>query len=888
MITFTRGRGPRRLVVAAVLVLSAVPLRSAGPAADTGASGAWQRLLKLTTIASAMHTTAHPDDEHGGMLALLSRRDGVRLALMTLNRGESGDNAIGPELFDALGLIRTEELLDAGRYYGLDHQYFTTMIDYGFSKRLDETLEKWGKEHVLRDVVRIVRMDRPLVLISRFQGSERDGHGNHQTAGLVTVDAFKAAGDPAMFPEQIAEGLRPWQPLKVYIGGARENEDWTVRVDTGEYSPWLGDSYSNFAALGLSYQRSQNSGRVRSVPGPSYGYYKRVGSVTPGAAKEAGFFDGIDTTLPHLFQTLRRPEPAGAAQALEPIAAAVDEAVAAFTLRDPSASVPALARGLTATRAAIARFSSEPDALFVLRIKEQQFMDAINAALGIQLSAIAQPASTGQRDNPSPFAAPTTMGAVVPGQGFEIRAVLTNRGRVEIVPRALGVTANASLVQVAATGTLAPLQYNESTSHRFVMRAADAAELSSRAYFTRSSITATRYTVTDPSQLGRPASAPPAVVAAAYDVAGVRVDVREVVRRREAKLPYGYEMRELRVVPALALTVSPASAIIPLAAAAKKIDVQVELVNNVEGRNSGSLALRLPAGWTADPAAQPFAFTSAGDRMVRHFAVSVPSLEDRRYEVSAVATAGGRDYTEGYDLIEHRDLEPRYLYRAAVSTVRGVNVAMVPGLNVGYVMGVGDQVPAGIAQLGYTVTLLGENDLAAGDLKRFDAIVTGTRAYAVREDLKTYNQRLLDYAKDGGNLIVLYNTQEFVPDRYAPFPAKLPAGAEEVSEEDSPVQILAPDQQVFNWPNKITKADFDGWVEQRGSKFFTEWDAAYTPMIATWDRGQAPQKGGWVSARHGNGTYTYFAYAFHRQLPYGIPGAYRLLANVLALGKSPR
>ena len=874
-------------LVSFVLMLLAT-VRTAGPAADTGASGAWQRLLKLTTIASAMHTTAHPDDEHGGMLALLSRRDGVRLALMTLNRGESGDNAIGAELFDALGLIRTEELLDAGRYYGLDHQYFTTMIDYGFSKRLDETLEKWGKEHVLRDVVRIVRTDRPLVLISRFQGNERDGHGNHQTAGLVTVDAFKAAGDPAMFPEQIAEGLRPWQPLKVYIGGARENEDWTVRVDTGEYSPWLGDSYSNFAALGLSFQRSQNSGRVRSVPGPSYGYYKRVGSVIPGAAKEAGFFDGIDTTLPHLFQTLRRPEPAGAAQALEAIAAAVEEAMAAFTLRDPSASVPALARGLAATRAAIARFPSEPDALFVLRIKEQQFMDAINAALGIQLSAIAQPDSTGQRENPSPFAAPATMGPVVPGQGFEIRAVLTNRGRMEIVPRALGVMTNASLVQTAATGTLSPLKYNESTSHRLVMRAADAAELSSRAYFTRSSITATRYTVTDPSQLGRPASAPPAVVTAAYDVAGIRVDVREVVRRREAKLPYGYEMRELRVVPALALTLSPASAIIPLTASAKKIDLQVDVVNNVEGRNSGSLTLRLPAGWTADPAAHPFEFTSAGERTVRHFLVSVPSLQDRSYELSAVATAGGREYAEGYDLIEHRDLEPRYLYRAAVSTVRGVNVAMVPGLNVGYVMGVGDQVPAGIAQLGYAVTLLGENDLAAGDLKRFDAIVTGTRAYAVREDLKTYNQRLLDYAKEGGNLIVLYNTQEFVPDRFAPFPAKLPAGAEEVSEEDSPVQILAPDHQVFNWPNKITMADFDGWVEQRGSKFFTEWDGAYTPMIATWDRGQAPQKGGWVSARHGKGTYTYFAYAFHRQLPYGIPGAYRLLANVLALGKSPR
>ena len=237
---------------------------------DTGAAGTWQKLLKLRTIASVMHTTAHPDDEHGGLLAWFSRGVGARVSLMTLNRGQSGDNALGPQLFDGLGLIRTEELLIADRYYGVDAQYFTTVIDYGFSKRLDEALDKWGRENVLRDVVRIIRMERPLVLVSRFQGNQRDGHGNHQTAGLVTVEAFRAAGDPNRFPEQIKEGLRPWQPLKVYIGGMREDEDWTVRVDPGQYSPWLGMSYSDFARIGLSFQRSQNSGRLSLSPGPQY------------------------------------------------------------------------------------------------------------------------------------------------------------------------------------------------------------------------------------------------------------------------------------------------------------------------------------------------------------------------------------------------------------------------------------------------------------------------------------------------------------------------------------------------------------------------------------------------------------------------------------------
>lgn len=211
-------------------------------AQDEGAAGTWQKLRKLQTTASVMHITAHPDDEHGGTLALLSCGRGARVSLLTLTRGESGDNAIGPELFDGLGLIRTEELLVADRYYGVDRQYFTSVVDYGFSKRLDEALEKWGKENVLRDVVRVIRQDRPFVVIARFQGNERDGHGNHQAAGLISREAFTAAADPGMFPEQLASGLRPWQPLKLYIGGVRANEDWTLKVDTGSYDPVLAES----------------------------------------------------------------------------------------------------------------------------------------------------------------------------------------------------------------------------------------------------------------------------------------------------------------------------------------------------------------------------------------------------------------------------------------------------------------------------------------------------------------------------------------------------------------------------------------------------------------------------------------------------------------------
>jgi LmbE family N-acetylglucosaminyl deacetylase len=870
------------------------------PAQDSGAAGTWQRLLKLRTTASLMHTTAHPDDEHGGMLALASRGEGARVSLLTLNRGESGDNAIGAELFDGLGLIRTEELLVANRYYGVDRQYFTTVIDYGFSKRLEEAFEKWGRDAVLRDVVRVIRMERPFVLVARFQGNERDGHGNHQTAGLITQLAWKAAGDPNMFPEQIKEGLRPWQPFKLYMGGVRENEDWTVKVDAGEYSPALGDSFSNFARYGLSFQRSQTSGRFNAQAGPSPGYYRLLqsrlpnprstsgpqstGSSTTSVAKEQSFFDGLDTRLASLPALLGRPAPAGAP--LDVIDAEIDAAFKAFTIENPAAVVPALARGLRSTRRAIEAAQAEPEIAFVLRAKEQQFMDAINTALGMHLTAVAQP--SGVQDPAGPFAAfapPPAMGPVVAGQVFDVRAVLTNRSRTPVTAPQIALDSRGGFQITGDAPERSALNYNESATRRFNVTVAADAPLS-KPYFSRDSIRESRYEIDDLTQLHRPASQPALTAMARYTVEGANVEIRQIVQNREAQLPYGYAMRELKVVPVLAVTVRPRQAIVPLATSAKSVPVRVELLNNKEGTVAGALTLRLPAGWTSDPPQAPFTFSRAGEKRQYQFTVAVPALEDRDYQIEAIATADGREYREGYDVIEKRDLETRLLYHPAAVGVRGIDVKVAPGLRVGYVMGIGDDVPGGIAQLGATVTLLGEQDLASGDLRQFDAIMTGTRAYAVRDDLRTYNQRLLDYARDGGNLIVLYNTQELDPNRYAPLPGELTQRAEEVSEEDSPVEILAPDHPVFRAPNTITKADFSGWVEQRGSKFWASWDKGYTPLIATWDKGQKPQPGGWLHTRHGKGHYTYFAYAFHRQLPYGVPGAYRLLANLLSMGKT--
>ncbi len=367
---------------------------------------------------------------------------------------------------------------------------------------------------MLRDVVRIIRISRPFVLLSRFQGNERDGHGNHQTAGLITQLAFQMAGDAKAFPEQIAEGLRPWQPFKVYIGGVRENEHWTVRIDSGEYSPVLGDSYDNLARYGLSFQRSQNGGRFTPGAGPNYGYYTRVGSRIGGAEKEGSIFDGIMTSVPGLYSQLGRRSPEGAADQLARVDGALGRAATDFKMTDPAAAVPALVGALNLLRDAMAKSAGEDEVLFVLRIKEQQIQDAINACLGLDLVATAQPAGQAEPTGPmAAFAPPPTMAAPVPGQSFDVRARLDNRGTAAIVPTGLTIEAAAGWQAAPAAGAAAgaalpgTLAGHQVATQRFTVSVGTDAPISTRPYFSRAGLQESRYTLADPQSFGRAAAA---------------------------------------------------------------------------------------------------------------------------------------------------------------------------------------------------------------------------------------------------------------------------------------------------------------------------------------------------------------------------------------------
>ncbi|MBV9075553.1 MAG: hypothetical protein JOZ10_18175 [Acidobacteria bacterium] len=329
--------------------------------------------------------------------------------------------------------------------------------------------------------------------------------------------------------------------------------------------------------------------------------------------------------------------------------------------------------------------------------------------------------------------------------------------------------------------------------------------------------------------------------------------------------------------------ISPIAGIVPLNA--KAFDLSVMIHSNVKGPAKGTVKLDLPSGWTA--AQQQFVTAKDGDDQNLKFQVVPGQIQQRPYTLTAVATYNGRDYKEGYHTTGYPGLRPYNLYRPATYRTTGVDVKVAPGLTVGYIVGAGDDVPQSLTNLGIIVHFLSSGDLAGGDLSRFNTIVLGVRAYAVREDLKTYNARLLDYVKNGGVVIVQYNTLEYDHD-YGPYPYKMGSNPEEVTDEHSKVEILDPANPVFSWPNRITQKDFDGWMEERGSKFLQSWDGHYQPLLETHDAGQEPQKGGLVYARYGKGVYIYNAYAFYRQLPEGVPGAYRLFANMISLGKSPQ
>jgi len=904
------------------VAITATPLaREVEP--NRGAAALWQTLLKLHTRASLIMIDAHPDDEDGGMMAYESRGQGARVALLTLNRGEAGQNLMNSDYWEALGLVRTQELLAADQYYGAN-QYFTRVIDFGFSKSKEETLQEWTHERVLGDVVRVIRMVRPLVVTSVFVGGPSDGHGHHQVSGETAQEAFNEAGDPSKFPEQIREGLHPWTPLKDYARvptfAIRGNEIWdyadghtyplrfynyisgkwiegqlstNVVIPEGDYDPLLAGSFAQIARQGLGFQKTQNGGVNPPPPGPDNSDYHLFGSRVSVAEHEDSLFSGINVSLGGIADLARGQNDGFLKEGLEKLSANVDQAMKQFDARHPEAIAPVLAEGAKANLALISQVESSSlssdakyDVLHELRVKQAQFNTALAEALGLDVTATVSPA----HEPEGPFARfrgpADTFRVAIPGQLFFLSVRAANQGKTAVSTQRVWVQTpeGESWTTAPVPDASAPsaLDAGKVASERFSVKVGENAA-STRPYFSLPNSEQAFYDIDNPKDLTRPVAPYPVSGWVEFEYQGVPIRIGQVAQTLQRVLGLGQVGEPLVIAPAISLWISPGAGVVPVGAHSFPVSVLVH--GNVKGLAKGTVRIDLPSGWHSVPEAAPFSLAKDGENQSLTFEVLPASVRTIPYHLHAVAEFDGREYREGYQQVGYTGLRPYNLYRPANYELSGADVKVAPGLKIAYVGGTGDQVPQTMEDLGLHVTFLGKEDIASGNLSQYDVIILGERAYSARPELATYNQRFLDYVHQGGDLIVQYQAGEY-DHNFGPYPFTL-GRPETVTDEKSAVQFLLPGNPALIWPNRIDQQDFNGWIEERGHGFPESWDPHWQALLEMHDEGQAPQKGGVLVAPYGKGVYVYVALALYRQLPEGVPGAYRILANLVSLPRNP-
>ncbi len=906
-----------------------------------GAPALQQLLIKLRTRASLMLIVAHPDDEDGGMLTFESRGQGVRTAMLTLNRGEGGQNLMSADFNEALGLLRTQELLAADRYMGVD-QFFGTEIDFGFSKTKEETLAQWTHDRVLYDAVRAVRLYRPLVLASVFVGGPTDGHGHHQVAGEISQEVFLAAADPKIFPDQ---NLPPWTPLKVYarvpfvpvtaegmfdyatgrqvptlfhnyVTDTDSHAAPTATVEIHEGDPGVvafgrqadqpalgmeGLSYIQFARRGLAQQQTQIGPNVRLAPAgrADVGYTLMASRVecdlkaddsafcpsTP--ATESSFFEGIDTTLPALSADLDTH------QALLAIDANLAQAQALFNPENIELTAPPLRDALRALDLLIASTPSNEQTfnlLHELRIKRVQLNDALALAHHLSLSAVL----TAPARQPELLSTVSSVAATL---------TLTNDGADSMRIAATQLTVNLLEEGIGAgdAGSLEPR-----SSQEVALRLPYLAGLfPTRPYFSRPTPEQPFYDVAIPALRNAPQTPAPIVAHATLDDQGVIIELASIVPAPATSTP----PQPLVVVPPVSVQIFPRAAILrpgePALAAnihlsgitPKPADCAVPNPAPPEGK-LGLLAPDTMAPdsadpekpWAIAPPTQPYDPACPNAHPDFAFILKPPATlaANTSADFKAVARAGGHNYTDSYRAVGYPGLTYTNLYTPATLKATSVEVTTAPGLRVAYLPGTGDEVPAFLPNLGTTPTLLTLADLTPEKLAAFDTILLGVRAYNAHPELTGPGAKPLnDFVAQGGVVIAQYNSALDAAGT-APYPFTLTGdSAHNVVVEADPVTLLEPSSPLLNFPNKITPADFDGWTEERGHGFASTWASEYTPLLETHDPGQDPQKGGLLVAKAGKGAYIYCAFALYRQLPEAVPGAYRLMANLLSYAKNP-
>lgn len=823
---------------ALLALLTAWPGSSSSVRQAQGGAALKQALERLRVTGSVLMIAAHPDDENTAVLAWCAQGRKLRTAYLSLTRGEGGQNLIGSEQGDLLGLIRTQELLGARRIDGAE-QYFSRAIDFGFSKSAEETIGKWGKQQVLADIVWVIRRYRPDVVINRFSGTPRDGHGHHQASAMLSKEAFELAGNSQAFPEQL-KFVKPWKPARLLWNGFSFNRQMEqeldklperLMIDTGEYDPVLGSSYGELAGVSRSQHKSQGMGAPeRRGSAPNYLIH------VAGTPAKKDFLEGVDTTWNRL--------PGGAAiDSL--LAAALD----AWRIDRPEQVLPALAKA----RPLIASIDDP-----LARRKLTDIDEAMALAAGLWLDVSIQP------------------GVATPGAAVEFALTAVNRGRGKV---------SLDHVEILGPGTPPSFQPGGvlETNKPHTQRAkwvipADAPAV--QPYWLAEKSNGLLYRVTDPSLLGLAEG--PAFLRGRFTVSveGCPIEVERPIERRFVDRVKGETTEPFALLPPVSLKMPAPSMIFPDSQPRK---VGVEVLANRNG-SKGSVSLAAPEGWKITPAGAPFAIDKAGQTARVEFEVT-PAVQGNGGELRAEATVDGRSIGNSLIRLEYEHIPPQTVQPPARMKAARADVRIL-SRRIGYIMGAGDMIPASLEQLGCTVTMLSAADLAQGDLSRFDAIVAGVRAWNVREDLRVNATRLQEFMERGGTFVVQFNTSvdEAQLQGIGPYPMYL--SRDRVAVEEAPVKILKPGHVLLESPNPVRAEDFDGWVQERGLYYPANFDVRYECLIETNDPGEKPLASGILYARVGKGAYVYTPMAWFRQLPAGVPGAFKLFANILSAGRA--
>ncbi|QQS33654.1 MAG: PIG-L family deacetylase [Acidobacteriota bacterium] len=826
------------------------------PVHDRGAAGLIKSLDRLNTSASVLMIGAHPDDEDTALLAYLARGLNARTAYLSLTRGDGGQNIIGPELGEALGVIRTEELLQARTLDGAE-QYFTRAYDYGFSKTLAEAREKWDEQAVLCDAVRVIRTFRPLVVVSQFSGTPADGHGHHQFSGYITPKAIEAAADQ----RQCSDAGTAWQVQKFYRRhGFRATGEPQLRVNAGVFDPVVGRSYFEIAMEARSQHKSQEQG-VLELRGDQFSGLNRVGSDTSDAA----FMDGIDLSLrgyPRLVgmqNSVLEPH-------LEEMAAAIEEARSKLDVRRPSAILPLLVRGYKAANSAEWSIR-HPILKDFFKDKQEQFRDAIARAAAIRIDALAEREA---------FVAGEPL--IVDVRAFFEEKLAVNVDSIKLTtPR--GWTAEMTDPPAPPTQQGFFRRETGDAARRFTVTASDTEP--SQPYWLRKTRTRDVFDW-DAKDTANTLSFQSPVMQAELEmtVLGEKIKLTQPVEFRFADDIRGEVRRRADVVPKLTLSLNENLLFIPISPNERKLTVTLTITNHSRNAVTGAAGLTINglSGTQVSPRAAAFEIKRTGERLNIPFEIIVPAnAAAGRFSLSASATAGDAKFSSQLQLIEYPHITSHRIYRPAETPVVVADIRTTP-VKIGYIPGSGDRIPEALRQMGFDVTTITESELAGGDLSPYDTIVVGIRAYQVRPDLVANNRRLTDFMNAGGTLVVQYQLTGYAQQNLAPFPMQM---GPRTADEDAKVVFARPEHPILNTPNKITDADFAGWVQERNLYNFSTMDERYVGLLETHDPNEAENFGGLVVADVGRGKYVYCSYSMFRQLPAGVPGAYRLFANIV-------